>query len=84
MKNLKSVRVWVYGFAATIITGGATAGSSWLGMTAAKAIGIDVPVLNFKALGIICLCGGVTSALAYLKQSPLPKLEDDAAPGNPS
>lgn len=55
-----------------IIGGAATAGSSWLAMAGAKSAGIDVPALNWKALGIILLSGAVTSALAYLKQSPVP------------
>lgn len=78
MKNLKSVRTWVHGLGAAFITGAANAGLGWMGMSAAKGVGMDVPVLNFKALGILCLAGGIPGALAYLKQSPLPPEEVDA------
>lgn len=65
---------WLYGLAGGCIGGGATSASAWLGMTAAKAAGLDVPMLNFKALGIIFLSGVITNALSYLKQSPLPPM----------
>jgi hypothetical protein len=65
-------RHWLRGLIGGFIGGAATAGSAWLGMSAAHGAGVDVPVMNFKALGIILLSGGMVSLLAYLKQSPLP------------
>ena len=57
---------------AATIGGAATAGSAWLGMAGAKAAGLDVPSLNFKALGVILVSGALSSLFFYLKQSPLP------------
>lgn len=68
----KPVRKWWHGFLGGVIGGAATAGSAWLGMAGAHSVGLDVPVLNWKALGIILASGALTSAFAYLKQSPLP------------
>jgi deoxyxylulose-5-phosphate synthase len=65
-------KTWLSGIAAAIIGGGATAGMAWMGMGAAKVSGLDIPVLNWKALGIIMLTGSLTNLLAYLKQSPIP------------
>ena len=86
MKNLKSFRTWVHGLGAAFITGASTAALTGMAMPAAKAMGVDVPVLNWKALGVMMLAGGLPGAFAYLKQSPLPKIEDEdpTAPGNPS
>lgn len=78
MKLLKSWRVWLHGLGAAVIGGGASAAGSWAGMAAAKSAGVDVPALNLKALGILFGSGALTSALAYLKQSPLPKDEENA------
>lgn len=71
------IKRWFHGLVGGIIGGSATAGTSWLAMAGAKSAGIDVPALNWQALGVILLSGAVTSALAYLKQSPLPPVEDD-------
>lgn len=56
--------------------GGAGSLSAWMGMTAAKSVGIDVPVLNFKAMGVIFLSGVLTHAVAFLAKSPLPPLSN--------
>ena len=66
---------WLYALMNTVIGGAATAGSAWLGMSGAKAAGMDVPVLNWKSLGIILTSGALTNLFFYLKQSPLPVLE---------
>ena len=68
-------RAWGYGLFSGVIGGGATAGSAWMGMSVAKSAGVDVPVLNLKSLGIILAAGSLTSALAYLKKSPLPPVD---------
>jgi hypothetical protein len=70
----KKVEAWLYGLFSGFIGGGATSGSAWLGMSAAHSAGVDVPSLNLKALGIIFLSAGVTSAMAYLAKSPLPQV----------
>ena len=73
---------WLYGFIAAFIGGGASAGSSWMGISIANNIGLDVPELNFNALGIIFLSSGIASGLAYLKQSPLPQIENNLGKGD--
>ncbi len=69
------LEVWFWGLLNATIGGMASSASSWLGMTAAKAAGVDVPVLNLKALGMICLSGAATNFFFYLKQSPLPSIQ---------
>jgi hypothetical protein len=63
---------WLKSLGAAVIGGAATAGSSWLAMAGAQAMGANVPSLNLNSLGIILASGAITSGLAYLKQSPLP------------
>lgn len=70
----RRVQRWSYGLIGGCIGGGASSLSAWIGMTSAKAVGIDVPVLNFKAMGVIFLSGVITHAVAYLSKSPLPDL----------
>jgi len=71
---------WGYALLQTVIGGAATAASSWLGLTAAKAVGLEVPTLNFQALGMILLSGAVTNLFFFLKASPLPKMDDTNPP----
>lgn len=63
---------WLYSLASSAIGGGATSLSTWLGMTVAKNLGVDVPVLNWHSLCVVALSGAIVSTAAYLKQSPLP------------
>jgi hypothetical protein len=72
LRKLRSPRIWIRGLVAAFIGGGASAFSTDQGMSLAQRIGIDVPTLNLKALGIVFLSAGLSSAAAYLKQSPLP------------
>lgn len=65
---------WAYALIQTVVGGAATAASSWLGMSGAKELGLNVPSLNFKALGVIMLSGALTNLFFYLKQSPLPPI----------
>lgn len=66
---------WFYGIFAAGIGGAATAGGAWLGMAGAKAAGLDVPTLNWQALGVILTSGALTNLFFYLKQSPMPAIE---------
>lgn len=68
--------VWWRGLLSSFIMGGATACSSWLGIVAAKAVGINVPTLDLKALGVIFLSGALTNLFSYLRQSPIPPEEE--------
>lgn len=69
---MKNLPIWLQGLVAAAIGGAANAGGSWLGLATAKGIGLDVPVLNWKSLGVMMLVGGLIGAFAYLKQSPVP------------
>lgn len=71
---------WAYGLVGGCIGGGATTATAWMAMAGSKAAGLDVPSLNFKALGVIFLSGVVINGLAYLKQSPLPPISTDTNP----
>ena len=73
-RRLLSWELWVYGLVSGFIGGGATAVVSAGGLAAAHGSGIDVPVLNLKAMGIIFLSSGITTALSYLAKSPLPPI----------
>lgn len=66
--------LWLYGLLAGVIGGASTAALSWAGLGAAHAAGMDVPMLNFKALGIVLISGAAPSFFAYLKQQPLPPI----------
>lgn len=70
--DYKNIQHWFYGLVSGFIGGGASTAGAWFGMIGAKQMGMDVPELHFTALVIMFLSGGITSALAYLKQSPLP------------
>lgn len=65
-------RAWIVEILKALIGGAATAAGSWLGVNGAGAIGLAVPVLNLKSLGIIMGMGAGTNLFAFLKQSPLP------------
>ena len=69
---MNSMPTWLQGLIAAAVGGDANAGGSWMGLATAKGIGLEVPVLNWKALGIMCLVGSLISVFAYLKQSPIP------------
>lgn len=65
-------KTWLKSLVAASIGGAATAGSSWAGIAVAQSVGVHVQTLDLKSLGIILASGAITSALAYLKQSPVP------------
>lgn len=67
----KRLIVWVYSLVAATIGGVGTALSAFI---AGQAIG----AFNFtpRQIGAIAIGGAITAAAAYLKSSPLPKLED--------
>jgi len=78
----RRIQTWAYGLAGGCIGGGAASVFAWMGMTAAKAVGADVPTLNFEAVKVLFLIGVVTHGAAFLIKSPLPPLEDDDRDAN--
>jgi hypothetical protein len=78
IKNiLKGFNLWAYNLSVAAIGGGATSASSWLGVAAANQLGMNVPPLDWQTLLIVFASGAMSSVFFYLKQSPLPPLEDD-------
>lgn len=65
-------RLWLRNLVASVITGGSTTALSALGIAGAQAIGVNVPALDFKQIGILFGSGAAVGLLAYLKQSPIP------------
>lgn len=76
MTMMQKLERWAYGALSGAISGGGTSASTWLGMAGAKALGVDVPSLNFKALGVIFLSGAAVNFFLYLKTTPLPPISN--------
>ena len=75
-------RNWLYGLFSALIGGGAGA------VTSAVSVSImdpkDFNLMGAKTLqlaGMVFLVNGALSAFFYLKQSPLPSVVNDGAPG---
>lgn len=72
MKIPRTFEQWFRSVAAAFIGGAATAGFSTLGIATAKGMGVEMPTLNWKAIGVIMLVGGITNLCAFLMKSPVP------------
>ena len=72
MAHFKNTAFWVHGLVSAFI-GGAVTVCADIG---ADAILEGEVVLNFKKLGLKALVMGIIMAGIYLKQSPLPQLEE--------
>jgi len=64
---------WVWGLVNAFVIGGFTSLGSWFGMAAAHGSGLDVPALNWKAVGVIFISGAGVRFCAYMAQG-LPSL----------
>jgi len=82
-KRLGEFETWTYGLLTAFIMGGSTSVTAWFGMTAAKGVGMDVPVLNWKSLGVIFISGAAVKFFAYLSQGLPILISDPNPPGNP-
>lgn len=71
-------KVWLSGIAQGSIHGAATAGGA-VGLIggANMVTGSAVPQLTYKQLGAVLVAGAVSGGIAYLRQAPWPKPEDD-------
>jgi hypothetical protein len=65
-------KIWIRSLVAAVVTGASSTVLSALGVAAANGLGVSVPRLDLKQLGIMLLSGGMIGLLAYLKQSPMP------------
>lgn len=80
MRAVSRISKWLYGLMSGVIGGGANAAVSSLGVAVAGTVGIKVPLLDLKQIGVIFMSGAVISALFYLKQSPLPPTNGNEPP----
>jgi hypothetical protein len=79
--NMKTKTVkWFKLLVAAGVTGAASTGLSALGIATAAGLGVNIPKLDFKQLGVMLLSGGIIGLLAYLKQSPVPPDSGDTNP----
>lgn len=79
--HLLSFETWVRGLLAAFLSGASTSLLSALGVSGAQELGLNIPRLTFKQMGVIALVGGVVGLAAYLKQSPIPAEPSDSASG---
>lgn len=75
---------WLHGLIGAVISGGAATASAQFGLAMGQAIGIAVQVMDLKQLGTVFVASGISGALAYLKQSPLPSIERKIVEGDPT
>jgi len=69
--------VWISGIWAAVVHGSAGAVGSFLALAAARGIGVDVPQFTLRQLGYVAGGAGLSALCAFLRDSPLPKAEDD-------
>lgn len=67
---------WIYGLLQATIGGAAASGSAWMGTAVGHAISDKIPVLDWRTMGFVLLSSTITNLFFYLKQSPLPAIED--------
>ena len=80
--SVGKLEAWLYGLINAVIMGGSTSVTAWLGMAAAKGAGMDVPTLNFKAVGVIFISGAMVKFFIYLSAG-LPSLPNNQSNQNP-
>ncbi len=78
--SLRSWEIWARGLISAVVGGGASSLLAALGIPAADAIGMTIKPLDWQQLKAVAIIGALTTAAAYLKQSPLPKVDDPTVP----
>ena len=71
LKLRQPFRIWIHGLCAAFL-GGAATGSTLMVLAPDK-----VNLSDLATLGKVCGVSGVLAAIAYIKRSPLPPLEED-------
>lgn len=75
MRIPRRISEWAYTLVGGCIGGGAGAVCAALGLTTAKALGVqDLPSVNFRMIGVIFLSGVISHAMMFLAKSPLPPM----------
>ena len=73
----KAVRTyWLRGLLKMMIQSGATAVTTFLGMAGANAVGLQVPTLDLRGVGVVFASQAIVAAFNYLKEHPLPDQDD--------
>ena len=57
---------------AAVVTGASNAGLASLGIAGADSIGVNIPSLQWKQIGVMVVSGGIVGLFAYLKTAPVP------------
>lgn len=66
------IKHWLWGLGSSLVGGAATSLTATLGAATAHGLGMDIPTLTWKQIGVVALSGAFWTTVAYLKQSPLP------------
>lgn len=77
---------WLYALLKAAITGISSAVLSYVAMPVMTSMGITMPTLTFKQLGVLMGMGALTHLAAILMKSPLPPKDGspvDDSPVNP-
>ncbi len=77
--HARNWRSWLRAGLSGFIRGGATAVSSVLTVNTAHTFGVDVPVLNWKATGMIFVAAGAQRFFTWWKDNPIPN-DSETAP----
>ncbi|QEE30793.1 hypothetical protein FTW19_24005 [Terriglobus albidus] len=75
----QNVRLWLHGLGAAFIGGAATSLATIL--VDSEKFNIDT-LLGLQHLAVVAIVAGIVSAAGYLKQSPLPPVEESRTPGS--
>jgi hypothetical protein len=74
--SLRSWKIWLYGLAAGVIGGTATAISAILAVPVVHAAGMEVRPLDWQQIKVVAIGAAFINLVAYLKQSPIPPRDD--------
>ncbi|QEE30790.1 hypothetical protein FTW19_23990 [Terriglobus albidus] len=75
----KNMRLWLHGLGAAFIGGAATSLATIL--VDSEKFNIDT-LLGLQHLAVVAIVAGIVSAAGYLKQSPLPAVEESRTAGS--
>jgi len=70
---LKSLEAWLYNLINAGLIGGGTALSAWASLALSRAAGLDVPELNWKAIGTIFIANALLK-MAFFVSKGLPQI----------
>lgn len=62
---------WLSLLLSTMLVAIANTVLQFFSMAGVGSLGVDMPKLNWKSLGVMCLVSAITHAAAFIKKSPL-------------